>query len=70
LEGERSPIIDIVDDTLKAPLLEASSTSSSSDTSSGGVGSDEDEAEDTMDLCKPAQSYDFGASSVTVGRIW
>jgi hypothetical protein len=37
MEGERSPIIDIMGDMSKAPLPEASTASSSSDTSSRGA---------------------------------
>jgi hypothetical protein len=71
MEGEGSPILDIVGDASKVPLLEPSTASSSSDASSGEVASDEvkAEAEDTVDPCEFAQSYDFGASLVTVGHI-
>jgi hypothetical protein len=71
MEGEGSPVIDIVGDALKVLLPEASMASSSSDSSLGGLASDvaEAAAEDTVDLHKLVQSYDFRMSSVTVGRI-
>jgi hypothetical protein len=73
MEGECSPILDIMGDASKVPLPEASMARSSSDASSGwgGAASDEAEveAEDTVDPCEFAQSYDFGASLVTVGHI-
>jgi hypothetical protein len=71
MEEERSPLIDIVGDVVKVTLPEASTCSSSSDTSSGEVASDATKAdvEDTTDPRELAWSYDFGASSVTVGRI-
>jgi hypothetical protein len=69
MEGERSLIIAIMGDMSKAPLLEASPASSSSDASSGGATSDVAEAEDAMDPRELVRSYDFGASLVTVGRI-
>jgi hypothetical protein len=59
-----------VGDALKVSLPEPSTASSSSDASFGGAASDEVEAEDTVDPHEFAQSYDFGSSSVTVGRIW
>jgi hypothetical protein len=51
MEEERSLIIDIVGDMSKAPLLEALTASSSSDTSSGGATSNvaKAEAEDGLD---------------------
>jgi hypothetical protein len=71
MEDERSPIIDIMGDTSKAPLSEALMASSSSNASSRGAASDtaEVEAKDVMDLREHAQSYDFGVSSVIVGHI-
>jgi hypothetical protein len=73
MEGEGSSILDIVGDVWKVPLPEISMTSSSSDDSSGGAASDdaEGETEDTivMDPRKSTWSYDFWASSITVGRI-
>jgi hypothetical protein len=71
MEEEHSPMIDIVGDMSKATLPEASTCSSSSDASSWGAASDAAEAdiEDVIDPRKLAWSYDFGASSVTVGRI-
>jgi hypothetical protein len=73
MEGEGSPVIDIVGDTLKVPLPVPLMASSSSDASSGGGGSASDvaeaEAEDDVDPCELAWSYDFGVSSVTVGHI-
>jgi hypothetical protein len=72
MEGEGSPIIDIVGDALKGPLLEASTASSSSDASLLGVASDiaEAEAEVSMNPHELTWSYDFRASSVMVSRIW
>jgi hypothetical protein len=73
MEEERSPILDIVGDVSRVPLPEVSTASSSSNASSGGAASDEAkaEAEDTVvvDPRESARSYDFGASSVTMGRI-
>jgi hypothetical protein len=71
MEGEGSPVIDIVGDTSRALLLEASTASSSSDSSSGGAASDVAEAgaKDAMDPHELARSYDFGVSSVIMGRI-
>jgi hypothetical protein len=66
MEGEGSPVIDIVGDTSKALLPEASMTSSSSDASSGGATSDVAKAgaEDAMDSHELAQSYDLGEEIV------
>jgi hypothetical protein len=73
MEEECSPIFDIVGDASKVPLLEDSMASSSSGASIGGAASDEAEAEaeDTVvvDPRESLRSYDFGASSITVGRI-
>jgi hypothetical protein len=71
MEEECSPILDIVGDASKVPLLEDSMASSSSGASIGGAASDEAEAEDTVvvDPRESLWSYDFGASSITVGRI-
>jgi hypothetical protein len=71
MEGEGLPIIDIVGDAPKGPLLEASPTSSSSDASSLGVASDvvEAEVEASVDPRELTQSFDFRTSLVTVSRI-
>jgi hypothetical protein len=74
MEGEGSPVIDIVGNALKGPLPEASEASmasSSSDTSSSRAASDvaETGAEASVDPRELTRSYEFGASSVTVGRI-
>jgi hypothetical protein len=73
MEEERSPILDVVSDVSKVPLPVVLMASSSSGESSLGVasGDAEAEAEDTivMDPCESTQSYDFGASSIAVGRI-
>jgi hypothetical protein len=69
IEGEGSPIIDIVGDASKGPLPEASMASSSSDASLVGAANDVAEAEVSVDPHKLARSYDFRASSVTVSRI-
>jgi hypothetical protein len=72
MDGEGLPVIDIVGDASKAFLPETLTASSSSDCSSGEAANDvaEAAAEDTVDLHEPVRSYDFGMSSVTVGRIW
>jgi hypothetical protein len=51
MEGEGSPVIDIIGDTLKDLLSKASTTSSLSDSSSGGAARDVAEAGagDTID---------------------
>jgi hypothetical protein len=51
MEGEGSPVIDIIGDTLKDLLPKASTTSSLSDSSSGGAARDVAEARagDTID---------------------
>jgi hypothetical protein len=71
MEGEGSPVVDIVGDASKGHLPEASTASSSSDASSSGATSDvaETEAEISVDPRKLVRSYEFGASSITVGRI-
>jgi hypothetical protein len=71
MEGEGSPIIDIMGYALKGPLPEASMASSSFDASSSGAASDvaETEAEASVDPCEFTWSYEFRASSVIVGRI-
>jgi hypothetical protein len=71
MEGEGSPIIDIVGNAPKGPLPEASTASSSSDASSSGAASDvtETKAEASVDPHELTWSYEFRASSVTVGRI-
>jgi hypothetical protein len=64
-------MIDIVGGVTKAPLPEASSVSSLSDTSLGGAASDAAEAniEDVINPCELVRSYDFGAPSLTASRI-
>jgi hypothetical protein len=71
MEGEGSPITDIVGDASKGPLPEASMASSPLDASSQGAASDiaKAEAKVSVDPCELAWSYDFGASSVMVRRI-
>jgi hypothetical protein len=71
MEEERSPMIDIMGDVLKAPFPEALTGDSSSDASSGGAASDAVEAgiEYVIDLRELTWSSDFGASSITIGRI-
>jgi hypothetical protein len=71
MEEERSLILDIVGDVSKVPLLEVSMASSLSNISSRRAASDEAKVEDTIvvDPRESTRSYDFGASSVTVGRI-
>jgi hypothetical protein len=71
MEGEGSPITDIVGDAPKGPLPEASMASSPLDASSLGAASDiaKAEAEVSVDPCELAWSYDFGASSVMVRHI-
>jgi hypothetical protein len=71
MEGEGSPVIDIVDDAPKGPLPEALTTSSSSDASSSGATSNvaKTEAEASVDPRELVRSYEFGASLITVGRI-
>jgi hypothetical protein len=73
MKEERSLTLDIVGDVSKVPLPEVSTASSSSGASSGGAASDEAkaEAENTIvvDPRESARSYDFGASSVTMGHI-
>jgi hypothetical protein len=68
MEVEGSPVIDIVGDASKDPLLEPSTASSSSGASSLGAASDvaEAEADVSVDPHKLAQSYDFRVSSVMV----
>jgi hypothetical protein len=71
MEDERSPTIDIVGDSSKAHVLEASTASSSSKASSGGATSYAAEAdiEDVVEPCELEWRYDFEASLVTMGRI-
>jgi hypothetical protein len=71
MEGEGSPVIDIVGDALKGPLAEALTTSSSTDASSVGPSSDvaEVEAEVSTNPLELTRSYEFGVSSVMVGHI-
>jgi hypothetical protein len=68
MEVEGSPVIDIVGDASKDPLLEPSTASSSSGASSLGAASDvaKAEADVSVDPHKLAQSYDFRVSSVMV----
>jgi hypothetical protein len=72
MEGEGSPVIDIMGDASKEPLLEASMASSSSGASSLGATSDvaKAEADVSMDPRKVMRSYDFRGSSVTVSHMW
>jgi hypothetical protein len=69
MEGEGSPVIDIMGDVLKALLLEASMASSSSDSSSVGAANNVAKAvaEDAMNLRELARSYDFRMSSISWG---
>jgi hypothetical protein len=82
MEGEGSPILDVIGDVSKVPVLEVSRKAPLSEASTTGSSSDdslemvtsydiEAQAEDTlvMDPREAARSYDFGASSVTVGHI-
>jgi hypothetical protein len=71
MEGEGSPVIDIVGDASKCPLPEDSITSSSTDASLVGASSvvAEAEAEVSADPLELAWSYEFRASLVTVGCI-
>jgi hypothetical protein len=78
MEEERSPVLDIVGDESgashpKASRSEASAMNYSSwDTSSGRSENGivvEGEDNGAMDPCESAQSYDFSASIITVGRI-
>jgi hypothetical protein len=71
MEGEGSPVIDIMGNVPEGPLPEASTASFSSDASSSGAASDvaETKAEASVDPCELMRSYEFGASSVTVGHI-
>jgi hypothetical protein len=74
MEGEGSPINDIVGDALKGPLpeaSEASTASSSSNASSSGATTDvaETKVEASVDPCELARGNEFGASLVTVGHI-
>jgi hypothetical protein len=68
MEGEGSPVIDIMCDALKGPMLEALTASYSSDASSLGVTIDvaEAKAEVSVDPRELTRSYNFGASLVTV----
>jgi hypothetical protein len=73
MDEERSPLIDIVGDESEVPRVEVSAMNSSSEDSSGGGSSDDVKAkvEDivVMDPRESMRSYDFGLSTVTVGRI-
>jgi hypothetical protein len=71
MEGEGSLVFDIVGDSLKGPLPEASTASSLSEASSLGVASDiaEAEAKVPADLRELARSYDFEAFLVMVSHI-
>jgi acetylornithine deacetylase/succinyl-diaminopimelate desuccinylase-like protein len=73
MEEERSLILDIVGDEPEAPRLEVSAIGSSSEDSSGG-GSGDDAVAKVEDIGavypgKSARSYDFRASTVTMGCI-
>jgi hypothetical protein len=68
MEEERSLLIDIVGDGSEVPRAEVSMTNSSG----GGSGDDaEAKVEDTIvvDPWESVRGYDFGPSTVTVGRI-
>jgi hypothetical protein len=74
MEGEHSPVPEEVV-TGKAEVsrpediaIGSSSGGDSSDLSSDGTGSHDEESGD-MDLCESEWSYDFGPSTITVGRI-
>jgi hypothetical protein len=71
MEVEGSPVIDIVGDAPKGPLPEASTASSFIRRLIIKAASDvaETEAEAYVDPHELARSYEFGFSSVTVGRI-
>jgi hypothetical protein len=73
MEEEHSLILDIMGDEPEAPPLEVSVTGSSSkDSSEGGSSDDVDaKAEDirAADIHESVRSYNFGASTVTVGHI-
>jgi hypothetical protein len=71
MEGEGSPVIDIMGNVPEGPLPEASTASFSSDASSSGAASDvaETKVEASVDPCGLMRSYEFGASPVTVGHI-
>jgi hypothetical protein len=78
MSEECSPLLDVVGDVsevarLDAARLELSASSSSSEDSSGGGSSEDAEAEIekvvVVDPHESARSYDFGLSTITVGRI-
>jgi hypothetical protein len=70
---EGSPILDIVGDEPEVPRLEESVTGSLSKGSSGGGSNDNADAEaddaGAMDPLESTRSYDFGASTIIVGRL-
>jgi hypothetical protein len=73
IEEECSLILNIVGDELEAPQLEVSVTGSSSEDSSGGGSGDNAEAKaenaGTVIPLESMRSYDFSASTITVGHI-
>jgi hypothetical protein len=73
MEGERSPILDVVGEEAEVSRPEVSVTGSSSeDTSSGGSENGanvEGEESGAVNPRESVRSYDFGALTVTVGRI-
>jgi hypothetical protein len=78
MSEECSPLLDVVGDVsevarLDAARLELSASSSSSEDSSGGGSSEDAEAEIekvvVVDPHESARNYDFGLSTITVGRI-
>jgi hypothetical protein len=74
MEGEHSPVPEeVVTGKVEVSHLEASATSSSSGADSGDRSRDgtsgHNEESGAADPCEAKQSYDFGPSTVTVGRI-
>jgi hypothetical protein len=73
MEEERAPVLYIVGDEPDVPRPEISATSSSSRVSSGGWSRDDADTKAErirgVDPRESMQSYDFGASTVTVDRI-
>jgi hypothetical protein len=60
MEEERSPMVDIMGDVMKAPLLEALTGTSLSNASSGGAASDAAEA-DIEDVVDPRELATLGS---------
>jgi hypothetical protein len=73
MEGEHSPILDVVGNEAEVSRPEATvTTTSSGDIMSGRSGDGTDaqgEESGAVDPRESARSYDFGALTVTVGRI-